>query len=144
MSRFSHFRSRPARKGSRFSRVPAARTRLGWVASVAALAGTLLLGCGQSKVNGVVVQAGKELFQVNCAFCHGPEGAGDGAAGKVMKPKASNLTESAVQQRPDVELFEVIKKGIVRDGRQSMPGAKDLSDEQITNLVTYVRTLARK
>jgi mono/diheme cytochrome c family protein len=35
---------------------------------------------------------GKELFQTNCASCHGPQGRGDGPAAAALNPKPRNFT----------------------------------------------------
>ena len=45
--------------------------------------------------NPALMARGKALFAQNCATCHGPEGKGDGAAGKGLNPKPRNFTEPA-------------------------------------------------
>ncbi len=42
-----------------------------------------------------LIAKGGELYQVNCAFCHGVEMAGDGDAGKVLDPAPTDLRTSA-------------------------------------------------
>ena len=39
-----------------------------------------------------LIAHGKSLFQVNCVTCHGPGGAGDGAAAAALNPKPRNFT----------------------------------------------------
>jgi mono/diheme cytochrome c family protein len=43
--------------------------------------------------NPALMARGKALFAQNCATCHGPEGKGDGAAGKGLTPRPRNFTE---------------------------------------------------
>jgi len=38
-----------------------------------------------------LVAKGKELFNTNCAVCHGPQGNGDGAGGSSLSPKPRNF-----------------------------------------------------
>ncbi|GLH73024.1 hypothetical protein GETHLI_15260 [Geothrix limicola] len=45
--------------------------------------------------NPALMARGKALFAQNCATCHGPEGLGDGAAGKGLTPHPRNFTANA-------------------------------------------------
>ncbi len=45
--------------------------------------------------NPALMAKGKAIYAQNCATCHGPEGLGDGAAGKGLNPKPRNFTENA-------------------------------------------------
>ncbi len=89
-----------------------------------------------------IEQSGRTLYEINCAVCHGNSGAGDGPAGQDMTPKASKLSDPAAAAKRDSELFDAIKRGVRRDGRQTMPPARGLSDEQISRIVSHVRTMA--
>lgn len=40
-----------------------------------------------------MIEAGHQLFNQNCAMCHGPKGMGDGPAGASLNPKPRNLVE---------------------------------------------------
>lgn len=78
----------------------------------------------------------KKLYALNCAACHASDGSGDTAVGKQLK--ASDLRSEKVQKESDRELYDFIAKG-----KKKMPGfEKKLGKDQISRLVTYLRTLA--
>ncbi|HWG59305.1 MAG TPA: cytochrome c [Candidatus Acidoferrales bacterium] len=82
---------------------------------------------------------GEMTFGDQCAPCHGNDGRTPTAIGKGMYPRALDLGSPEVQHWSDAELFWIIKNGIRLSG---MPGfGKSLSDEQIGNLVNYVRSV---
>ena len=83
--------------------------------------------------------AGKPLYQANCALCHGDLGASDGPASSSYDPRPTDLTKGKVTTEPDGAMFLVIK-----NGKGKMPGMKRLTDEQIWQVVAYVRTLAKQ
>ena len=84
------------------------------------------------------LSVGKDVFQSQCAVCHGKGGKGDGLAAPAMNPRPANLTDAARMARlPDDSLVQVITRG-----RNAMPAyEKLLSPEQIQELVFYVRSL---
>jgi cytochrome c6 len=78
------------------------------------------------------------LFKSKCAACHGADGTGNTAAGKAMKIR--DLHSSDVQKQTDAQLTDVITMG-----KSPMPGYKGkLTDDQIKQLVGYIRQLAKK
>jgi cytochrome c6 len=78
------------------------------------------------------------LFKAKCAGCHGPDGTGSTPAGKAMKVR--DLHSADVQKQTDAELTEIITTG-----KSPMPGYKGkLTDDQIKQLVGYVRELGKK
>jgi mono/diheme cytochrome c family protein len=83
--------------------------------------------------------AGKPLYQANCALCHGDTGESDGPASASFNPKPTILTKGDVTTDPDGKLFLVTK-----NGKGKMPPMKKMTDEQIWQVVAYVRTLAQK
>jgi len=88
----------------------------------------------------VSVQAGAELYKANCAACHGVDAKGGGPlAGTTQVPPPSLVDHAAAH--PDGDLFYWIKTG--RPG--GMPSfATQLSDEQIWDLVNYLRSIERR
>jgi len=90
----------------------------------------------------VAVAAGKLLYAANCASCHGADGGGDSDFGASLPAKPSILTASDVVSAPDGKFFLVIKNGKMKDGKVTMPPARGVTDEQIWQIVSYVRTLA--
>jgi mono/diheme cytochrome c family protein len=81
--------------------------------------------------------AANATFRTKCAMCHGQDGAGS-AVGKSMN--VPDLRSPVVQKKPDAELAQVIS-----NGKGGMPPFKSsLSEEQIHDLVTHIRSLHQK
>jgi mono/diheme cytochrome c family protein len=78
------------------------------------------------------------IYKTNCVVCHTADGSGDTPTGKSMHAK--DLRSEDVQKESDAELA-----GVITQGRGTMPafGAK-LKPDEITKLVTYIRSLASK
>ena len=77
-------------------------------------------------------------YKAKCAGCHGPDGAGQTAAGKAMKVRDFHSPE--VQKETDAELTDIIA-----NGKDKMPKYSDkLKDTEIKELVVYVRGLGKK
>ena len=83
--------------------------------------------------------ARSEIFQTNCAVCHGDDGRGQTEEGK--KKGARDLTNAKWQDKvDDARMIRSITKG-----HDKMPTfGKKLSAEEIKALVAEVRTLAKK
>jgi len=92
------------------------------------------------------VKAGKELFlktaqPVACVMCHGEQGDGKGLMGAALVPPPRNFTCGAMMKDiPDGQLFWVIKNGSPGTGMMAFGG---LPDEQVWQLIHYIRSLAR-
>lgn len=85
---------------------------------------------------------GGQLFQANCSSCHGLQGKGDGVAAASLEPKPANL--AAVQRDlSDAYLFwRISEGGVLSPFNSLMPAWKSLlSEEQIWQIVTFLRTL---
>ncbi len=60
-----------------------------------------------------MVAHGKKVYGNNCAVCHGPNGAGDGAAGAALNPPPRNLIEGKWKQGGDsIAHFKTLQNGI--------------------------------
>jgi len=99
----------------------------------------------KGKKNSVVsnetsIAAGKKIYEKDCINCHGKKGRGDGKDAANQDVTVADLSSAKVQGQADGELFWKIG-----EGRKPMPSnKKDHSEEQIWQLVNYVRTLAKK
>jgi mono/diheme cytochrome c family protein len=92
------------------------------------------------------VQAGKKLFMetarpLACMNCHGTRGDGAGPLGGGLIPPPRNFTCGVtMKDLPDGQLFWIIKNGSPGTGMMPFAG---LSDDEVWQLIHYVRTLAR-
>ena len=89
-------------------------------------------------------QAGKAIYERSCVGCHGSTGQGGRMAAMSAVPPR-NLTDQAYMgTRSDQQLFDVISKGGAATGLSAAMTAfgSQLSEQQIWDTVTYVRTLA--
>lgn len=78
---------------------------------------------------------GAEIFNAQCAGCHGQDGRAQTDMGK--KVKAADLTSAAVQHMSASELSKTIK-----DGKDKMPAFGDkLSDDDVKAVVAYVQQI---
>jgi len=81
---------------------------------------------------------GETLYKQKCASCHGADGKGDSPMGKNLKLR--DLGSDDVQKQSDAELTE-----ITANGKGKMPAYKGkLTDDQIKQLVGYIRSLKKK
>ncbi len=83
---------------------------------------------------------GKKVYVIDCAMCHGKNGDGKGDMATDMKNVTDFTNPDALKNRSDSELFLAIRKG-----KGDMPPEGDRAkDDEIWNLVNYVRSLAKK
>jgi mono/diheme cytochrome c family protein len=114
---------------------------LGVVVAIAALVGIAAAGAAGN------VARGKEKYQELCAVCHGATGKGDGPAAAGLQTKPRNHTDATYMTKlKDQQVFDFIKKGGQAMGKSPLMPAweSQLRDEQIRDLVAYIRTLAGK
>ncbi len=76
------------------------------------------------------VAAGRKLYGRHCAQCHGPDGRG--------LEHAADLRSATIQNAPPGFLFWALRNGRIRQG---MPSWSRLPDQQIWQIVTYLKTL---
>ncbi len=79
-----------------------------------------------------VLARGEQLYQGHCALCHGPKGDG-GRGANLAQPKLRRATD-------DAALVGVITTGIPRT---EMPGAWQLTENEIRIVSAFVKTLGR-
>jgi mono/diheme cytochrome c family protein len=93
--------------------------------------------------------AAKSNYSQLCAVCHGEAGHGDGP-GPAKASRPAYLRDFAdcvaMAQFPDSTLFKSIKEGGASVGlSKAMPPGKDIfNDDQIADLVAYVRGFCKR
>jgi len=108
--------------------------------SVYVLRIVLLLGvsvAGSFIAQGADLSKGKSLYAELCMTCHGLDGRGAGAI--QLNPPPADLTGSEVQSKLNAGLFKSIHDGRKNTAMGTWKYA--LSDEQIHDVIMYVRTL---
>ena len=94
--------------------------------------------------------AGKAVYEVNCVSCHGTTGKGDGPVGSVLNPRPRDFSMGEFKfdanddgtPGTDADLTLVIKNGAAKyDGSPLMAPWGHLSDDDVSNLVAYIRSL---
>jgi mono/diheme cytochrome c family protein len=88
-------------------------------------------------VPAIAQQGGEATYKAKCAMCHGADGTGNTPMGKNMKLRSFKSAED--MKATDAELFKQTKDGVGK-----MQGyAGKLTDAQINDVVTYIRTLQK-
>lgn len=92
------------------------------------------------------LKAGERLFngrgsQHDCTGCHGKAGDGKGPIANLFQTQPRDFTcTTQMETLPDGQLFWAIRHGI---NGTVMPASPKLSDEQIWQLVLYIRQLSQ-
>jgi cytochrome c6 len=85
----------------------------------------------------IAQQTGEATYKAKCAMCHGIDGTGNTSIGKNMKIRSLKSPEDIKATDPD--LLRQTKEGVGK-----MQGyAGKLTDVQIQEVVTYIRTLQK-
>ena len=84
-------------------------------------------------------KAGLVLYTKNCASCHGKAGLGDGVKARSLKNFPGDFSKADFQKQSDGDLY--YKSKIGRDEMPKYEGK--LSDDDIWNVVNYMRTLKK-
>lgn len=114
-----------------------------------AITGFFLIACSIIAAGGVAAQeanieAGKQLYQQRCSPCHGPDGKANIPTAQALNPKPRDHTDGAYMNQLSTDhLTKVIKQGGAAVGKSPiMPPSADLNDQQLRDVVAFVRTLA--
>lgn len=83
---------------------------------------------------------GAELFQINCALCHGADGKGSGPIAAFIVNKPADLTGFLVRSLSDRAIFAAISNGV--------PGRMPALNENLTvrerwDVINYIRSLQK-
>jgi mono/diheme cytochrome c family protein len=120
---------------------------LGAVACESAPRFTAPMMLGGVEVPAAVLDQGARVYEIRCASCHGPEGAGDGAAGRSLPkpPRSFQLADFRYKSTPDgalptdEDLDATIRNGRIEDG---MPAWNTLTVADRHAVIQYLKTLS--
>jgi mono/diheme cytochrome c family protein len=132
--------------------------RMVWAFAALALAGAAALGgirfigndgSADGAMSEAEIAAGEQLYQANCAACHGADGQGQPnwrerrADGRLPAPPMNG--DGHTWHHPDGQLFAMVKHGIeamAPEGYKSdMQGFGDrLSDAEIRQVLAYIKS----
>jgi mono/diheme cytochrome c family protein len=85
--------------------------------------------------------AGRGIYQQNCATCHGTHGLGNGPNARALAKKPANFSRPFYKDYDDVTWFWRVKEGV--PGTRMPQWGKLLTKEQMWYLVAYLKTLPR-
>jgi cytochrome c553 len=85
----------------------------------------------------------KDHWDKLCAKCHGADGKGQTKLGQRLGSR--DYTDPQVQASlKDADIAKAIKEGLKdKDGKVVMKPTADLSDDEVNQLVTYLRTFKK-
>lgn len=96
----------------------------------------VLFACVASQAFGA--DAGKAIYEKNCAGCHGADGKGNPALAKVLGEKGLNIVSKETAKKSDDALLKIIAEGAGK-----MPASKKLTKDEHMQVLHYSRSLAK-
>jgi mono/diheme cytochrome c family protein len=112
------------------------RKTTSWIAGIMAV-GVALATLAFLGAPAKAADAAEATYKAKCAMCHGPDGKGETATGKMMKVK--DFASEDVQKMSDADLTAAITSG-----KAKMPPFKTLSPDQVKDLVAFIRAFGKK
>jgi len=85
-------------------------------------------------------RSGQTVYEKHCLRCHGEKLAGNGPDAKNLIVQPANLQSPGSREKTDWELLITISHGAAFTPMHGFRG--QLSDQQIMDVLTYVRTMA--
>jgi mono/diheme cytochrome c family protein len=85
------------------------------------------------------IQKGRELFNIQCAVCHGEDGYGRGIVVRRGFPPPPSYHIDRLREAPDTHFFEVITNGL----GSMYPFRARVAEEDRWSIVAYIRALQR-
>jgi len=82
--------------------------------------------------------AGKIVYEKKCKICHGDNGEGNPDVAKKLKAEQKPLWSDEVQKKTDADFKKMFTEGI---GKMKPP--KNVSETDMDNVITFVRTIKK-
>lgn len=109
-----------------------------------ALAASISVGVGVSRADEAATQ---DSYKNLCVKCHGDTGKGDGPGVAKLEKKPGSFTDCARMAKfDDPTLFKIIKEGgpAAKESKEMTAFSDGMEDQEITDMVKYVRTFCKK
>ena len=84
---------------------------------------------------------GKAIYERHCMACHGPQGKGDGPAGKMLKPPAADFTSAGSKKKSEADFKAAVENG--KAGTAMGAWKNQLSQPEMRDVLRYVSTLRK-
>ncbi|KXK04091.1 MAG: Cytochrome c subfamily protein [Chlorobi bacterium OLB4] len=86
-----------------------------------------------------ILDKGKEIYNVQCASCHGEDGQGNGPAGATLNPPPRNFHDlNGWTNGPEFDrMYLTLQDGILKNG---MASYSNLPPEERLAMISYIRT----
>lgn len=102
---------------------------------------------GGVEIPAEVLDQGAKVYEIRCASCHGPEGAGDGSAGRALPkpPRSFQLAQFQYKSTPGDELpTDADLEATIRNGRidEGMPAWNTLTESDRYAVIQYIKTFS--
>lgn len=102
---------------------------------------------GGVEIPAEILDQGAKVYEIRCASCHGPEGAGDGAAGRTLPkpPRSFQLAHFQYKSTPGDELpTDADLEATIRNGRvdEGMPAWNTLTESDRHAVIQYIKTFS--
>jgi len=94
-----------------------------------------------SKAANASAARAKEIYNFDCAICHGPNGNGKTDLAKDMQLTMTDFTDpKTFEGKTDDQLFDLIRKG-----KDKMPGEEEgrAKDVEVHSLILYIRNMSK-
>ncbi len=114
------------------------RMRIGTAAVAIVTVGLLFALSLPAVTGGGDAEAGAAVFKKKCAMCHAQDGSGNEKMAKMLKVEIRDLGSAEVQERTDEDMAKITK-----EGNGKMKPVKGVTDDDITNIIAFIRTLKK-
>jgi mono/diheme cytochrome c family protein len=95
-------------------------------------------------VTAELIREGRTAYRKYCTQCHGYSGKGDGSSAAHLDPPPRDHTNAGLMDPiADRVIAETVRYGGEGRGFPNMPAFPQVTDQELTALVAYVRSLSR-
>ena len=109
---------------------------------LAALAGLAGYDIAAARAGGDTNEAGKLVYDLRCARCHGPNGRGDGPEANQLIVRPTDFHDTNRAAKTDEQWLASVEFGVVTSPMHAWRGR--LSSEELRDVVAYIRYLSQQ